>query len=150
MTCVEETPPFREQEHFFWVPKAGFNLHSGDTLAIKTYTSKVTLKSRQLRKAVARRLKQAYAYVASVSTWVRWRMLERKRKKGRSRLGRKRLLRGHYTEACFKRRATAVLSWLDCSSTVARLQHDTRTTWFQTWNSIQSNRIAVAEHKTQK
>ena len=25
-----------------------------------------------------------------------------------------------HTKACFKRRATAVLSWLDCSSTVAR------------------------------
>ena len=37
--------------------------------------------------------------------------------------------------ACFKRRATAVLSWLDCSST-----------WFQTWNLIQSNRMAVAEN----
>ena len=28
------------------------------------------------------------------------------------------------TKACFKRRATAVLSWLDCSSTAARHQHD--------------------------
>ena len=26
--------------------------------------------------------------------------------------------------ACFKRRATAVLSWLDCSSTVAPLLHN--------------------------
>ena len=34
------------------------------------------------------------------------------------------------TKACFKRRATAVLSWLDC--TVARLQHDTSMIWFQT------------------
>ena len=25
------------------------------------------------------------------------------------------------TEACFKRRATAVLNWLDCSTTLARL-----------------------------
>ena len=28
------------------------------------------------------------------------------------------------TQACFKRRATAVLSWLDCNSTAARHQHD--------------------------
>ena len=34
-------------------------------------------------------------------------------------------------------------------STVARLQHDTSTTWFQTSNLIQSNRTAVAENKTQ-
>ena len=53
-------------------------------------------------------------------------------------------------KACFKRRATALISWLDCRSTVARLQHDTSTTWFQTSNLIQSNRTAVAENKTQK
>ena len=28
------------------------------------------------------------------------------------------------TKACLKRRATAVLSWLDCSLTVARHKHD--------------------------
>ena len=33
---------------------------------------------------------------------------------------------------------------------VARLQHDTSTTWFQTSNLIQSNGTAVAENKTQK
>ena len=44
---------------------------------------------------------------------------------------------------CFKRRATAVLSWLDCSSTTAS------TSWFQTSNLIQSNRTAVAKNKTQ-
>ena len=44
-----------------------------------------------------------------------------------------------HAKACFKRRATAVLSWLDCSST-----------WFQTSNLIQSNRTAVAKNKTQK
>ena len=27
----------------------------------------------------------------------------------------------HHTKACFKRRATALLSWLDCSTTLARL-----------------------------
>ena len=42
-------------------------------------------------------------------------------------------------KVCFKRRATAVLSWLDSSST-----------WFQTSNLIQSNRTAVAENKTHK
>ena len=52
-------------------------------------------------------------------------------------------------KASFKRRATAVLSWLDCSSTVARLKHDTSTTWFQKSNLIQSNRTAVAENKSQ-
>ena len=33
---------------------------------------------------------------------------------------------------------------------LARLQHDTSTTWFQTSNLIQSNRTAVAENKTHK
>ena len=42
-------------------------------------------------------------------------------------------------KAYFKRRATAVLSELDCSLT-----------WFQASNLIQSNRTAVAENKTQK
>ena len=40
-------------------------------------------------------------------------------------------------EACFKRRATTVLS--QTGSTVDRLQHDTSTTWFQTSTLIQSN-----------
>ena len=51
------------------------------------------------------------------------------------------------SKACFKRRATTVLSWLDCSSTQ---WHDTSTTWFQSSNLIKSNRTAVAENKTQK
>ena len=53
-------------------------------------------------------------------------------------------------KACFKRtrRATAVLSWLDCSSISARHWHVW--SWFQTSNLIQSNRTAVAENKTQK
>ena len=37
-----------------------------------------------------------------------------------------------------------------CRAKLARLQHDTSTTWFQTSNSIQSNTTAVAENKTQK
>ena len=37
-----------------------------------------------------------------------------------------------------------------CRAKLARLQHDTSTTWFQTSNLIQSNRTAVAENKTQK
>ena len=41
------------------------------------------------------------------------------------------------------------VSW-KAGSTVARLQHDTNTTRFQTSNLIQSNRTAVAENKTQK
>ena len=32
-------------------------------------------------------------------------------------------------------------------STLARLQHNTNTTWFQTSNLIQSNRTAVTENK---
>ena len=48
-------------------------------------------------------------------------------------------LRVKYLKACFKRRATALLS----CSTVARLQHDTSTTWFQTSNLIQSNGTAA-------
>ena len=64
-----------------------------------------------------------------------------------------------FRPACFKRRATAALSWLDCISTVVsktkhfrnylfRLQHDTST--IQTSNLIQSNRTAIAENKTQQ
>ena len=34
-------------------------------------------------------------------------------------------------------------------STVARLQHDTSSTWVQTSNLIQSNGTAVAENNTQ-
>ena len=49
-----------------------------------------------------------------------------------------------FRPACFKRRATAALSWLDCT----RLQHDTST--IQTSNLIQSNRTAIAENKTQQ
>ena len=41
------------------------------------------------------------------------------------------------------------MSW-KAGSTVARLQHDTNTTWFQTSNLIQSNRTAVAEKNTQE
>ena len=29
------TPLFRGKGYFFWVPKPGFNLHSGDTLTLK-------------------------------------------------------------------------------------------------------------------
>ena len=29
------TPLFRGKGHFLWVPKPGFNLHSGDTLTLK-------------------------------------------------------------------------------------------------------------------
>ena len=35
-----------------------------------------------------------------------------------------------------------------CRSKLARLQHDDSTTWFQTSNLTQSNKIAVAENKT--
>ena len=32
VTSVEGTSLFRGNEHFFWVPKPGFNLHSRDIL----------------------------------------------------------------------------------------------------------------------
>ena len=35
VTSIEGTPLFRGKRHFFWVPKPKFNLHSGNTLAIK-------------------------------------------------------------------------------------------------------------------
>ena len=35
VTSVEGTPLFRGKRHFFWVRKPEFNLHSGDTLALK-------------------------------------------------------------------------------------------------------------------
>ena len=68
-------------------------------------------------------------------------------------------LKACFRPACFKRRATAALSWLDCISTVVsktkyfrnylfRLQHDTST--IQTSNLIQSNRTAIAENKTEQ
>jgi len=41
------------------------------------------------------------------------------------------------------------VSW-KAGSTVARLQHNTNTTWFQMSNLIQSNTTAVAENKTQE
>ena len=43
------------------------------------------------------------------------------------------ICRRKQSQACFKRRATAVLSWLDCCSTAAP---NTSTTWFQTSNLI--------------
>ena len=46
-------------------------------------------------------------------------------------------------EACFKRRATAVLSWLDFSTTLTRLYHDL----VQRSNLTQSNKVALAETK---
>ena len=41
VTSIERTPPFRGKGHFFWVPKPGFYLHSGNTLETKS-TSEVT------------------------------------------------------------------------------------------------------------
>ena len=37
VTSIEGTPLFRGWGHFFWVPKPEFYLHSGDTLALKTW-----------------------------------------------------------------------------------------------------------------
>ena len=33
---IEGTPLFKGNGHFFRIPKPGFNLHSGDTLGLKT------------------------------------------------------------------------------------------------------------------
>ena len=46
--------------------------------------------------------------------------------------------------------SNVVLSAAVPGSTIARLQHDTSPTWFQTSKLIQLNRTAVAENKTQK
>ena len=46
--------------------------------------------------------------------------------------------------------SNVVLLPCQAGTTVARLQHDCSTTWFQTSNLIQSNRMAFAENKTQK
>ena len=35
--CPGKTPLFRGKGHFVWVPKPGFNLYSGDTLAINKW-----------------------------------------------------------------------------------------------------------------
>ena len=35
VTSIEGTPLFRGKGHFFWVPKFGLNILSGDTLALK-------------------------------------------------------------------------------------------------------------------
>ena len=53
---------------------------------------------------------------------------------------------------CEPLRPVSNVALLPCQagSTVARLQHGTRTTWFQTSNLIQSKRTAVDENKTQK
>ena len=37
VTSIEGTPLFRGKGQFFGVPKAKFNLHLGDTLALKTW-----------------------------------------------------------------------------------------------------------------
>ena len=47
----------------------------------------------------------------------------------------------------FRSVSNVVLLPCYAGSTVARLQHDTSTTWFQTLNLIQSNRTAVAKTK---
>ena len=38
VTSIEGTPLFRGKGHLFWVLKPGFNLHSGDTLALEKVT----------------------------------------------------------------------------------------------------------------
>ena len=48
------------------------------------------------------------------------------------------------TKACFKRRATAVLSWFDCCSTAARHQHDCRSTAVLKSNLIRSIEFGTA------
>ena len=42
VTSFEGIPLIRGDQHFFWLPKPGFNLHWGDTLAIKKWlTTKI-------------------------------------------------------------------------------------------------------------
>ena len=42
VTSIEGTLLIQGKGHFFWVLKAGFNLHSGDTLAVKKWlTTKI-------------------------------------------------------------------------------------------------------------
>ena len=40
VTSIEETPLFRGKGHFVWVLKPWFNLHLGDTLALKKWLTK--------------------------------------------------------------------------------------------------------------
>ena len=37
VTSVEGRPQFSGTGHYFWIPKPGFNRHSGDTLVLKTW-----------------------------------------------------------------------------------------------------------------
>ena len=47
-------------------------------------------------------------------------------------------------KACFKRCATAVLSWFDCSSTAARQQHDLVSD--VEFNSVESNGCCLKQN----
>ena len=85
--------------------------------------------------------------------WVKWRSKSRssnsKTKIVESKTTRSRLIirrESVLSKACFKRRATSVLSWLDWSSTAERHRDD----MVSDVELIQSNRTAVAENKTQK
>ena len=46
VTSFEEAPLFRGKGRFFWAPTPRFNLHSGDTLAIKKVTDHSLISSK--------------------------------------------------------------------------------------------------------
>ena len=60
VTSIEGTPLFRGKGHLFWVPKLGFNLHSGDTLALEKW---LTTKSVDKFKCTPARM------TAALTTW---------------------------------------------------------------------------------
>ena len=57
VTSIEGTPLFRGKGHLFWVPKLGFNLHSGDTLALEKW---LTTKSVDKFKCTPARMTAAF------------------------------------------------------------------------------------------
>ena len=59
-------------------------------------------------------------------------------------------IQARYLSAVLGPVSNVVLLPCKAGLTVARLQHNTCTTWFQTSNLITSNRTVVVENKTQK
>ena len=57
VTSIEGTPLFRGKGHVFWVPKLGFNLHSGGTLALEKW---LTTKSVDKFKCTPARMTTAF------------------------------------------------------------------------------------------
>ena len=66
VTSTKATPQFRGKRHLFWVPKTGFNIHSGDTSAVKKWlTTKIVDKLKYLT-AFKTQLSQLYRSTALV------------------------------------------------------------------------------------